>query len=456
MSNYIERVLSSVKEKNSDQPEFIQAVEEVLTTLKPVLEGNNKYEENAILERLTEPERIIIFSVPWMDDKGIIRINRGYRIQYNSAIGPYKGGLRFDPTVNLSVLKFLAFEQVFKNSLTTLPLGGGKGGSDFNPKQSPHTPGLRCSDREVMRFCQSFMLELQRHLGPNTDVPAGDMNVGSREIGYLFGQYRRIANEWSGVLTGKAISFGGSLIRPEATGYGAVYFASNMLATKHETLIGKSCVISGAGNVAVYAALKLISLSAKVMTLSDRSGVLFKKDGLTEDDVRRVIRYKEEARGELEEIVDQFDGAKFFPKARPWEVADKIDCAFPCSRQNELNGAEAEYLVKHGCTLVAEGANMPSTPEAVKVFQSSGILYAPGKAANAGGVATSGLEMSQNSERMLWTAKMVDDKLREIMSAIHDNAYEAAAKYGFQGNYVMGANIAGFTKVADAMLAQGF
>ncbi|MBR4675467.1 MAG: NADP-specific glutamate dehydrogenase [Victivallales bacterium] len=456
MSNYIERVLSSVKEKNSDQPEFIQAVEEVLTTLKPVLEGNNKYEENAILERLTEPERIIIFSVPWMDDKGIIRINRGYRIQYNSAIGPYKGGLRFDPTVNLSVLKFLAFEQVFKNSLTTLPLGGGKGGSDFNPKQSPHTPGLRCSDREVMRFCQSFMLELQRHLGPNTDVPAGDMNVGSREIGYLFGQYRRIANEWSGVLTGKAISFGGSLIRPEATGYGAVYFASNMLATKHETLIGKSCVISGAGNVAVYAALKLISLSAKVMTLSDRSGVLFKKDGLTEDDVRRVIRYKEEARGELEEIVDQFDGAKFFPKARPWEVADKIDCAFPCSRQNELNGAEAEYLVKHGCTLVAEGANMPSTPEAVKVFQSSGILYAPGKAANAGGVATSGLEMSQNSERMLWTAKMVDDKLREIMSAIHDNAYEAAARYGFQGNYVMGANIAGFTKVADAMLAQGF
>ena len=456
MSNYIERVLSSVKEKNSDQPEFIQAVEEVLTTLKPVLEGNNKYEENAILERLTEPERIIIFSVPWMDDKGIIRINRGYRIQYNSAIGPYKGGLRFDPTVNLSVLKFLAFEQVFKNSLTTLPLGGGKGGSDFNPKQSPHTPGLRCSDREVMRFCQSFMLELQRHLGPNTDVPAGDMNVGSREIGYLFGQYRRIANEWSGVLTGKAISFGGSLIRPEATGYGAVYFASNMLATKHETLIGKSCVISGAGNVAVYAALKLISLSAKVMTLSDRSGVLFKKDGLTEDDVRRVIRYKEEARGELEDIVDQFDGAKFFPKARPWEVADKIDCAFPCSRQNELNGAEAEYLVKHGCTLVAEGANMPSTPEAVKVFQSSGILYAPGKAANAGGVATSGLEMSQNSERMLWTAKMVDDKLREIMSAIHDNAYEAAARYGFQGNYVMGANIAGFTKVADAMLAQGF
>ena len=456
MSNYIERVLKDVEAKNSDQPEFLQAVKEVLTTLDPVLATNPKYEEYAILERMVEPERSIIFSVPWMDDKGIDRINRGYRVQYNSAIGPYKGGLRFDPTVNLSVLKFLAFEQVFKNSLTTLPLGGGKGGSDFNPKQSPHTPGLRCSDREVMRFCQSFMLELQRHLGPNTDVPAGDMNVGSREIGYLFGQYRRIANEWSGVLTGKAISFGGSLIRPEATGYGAVYFASNMLATKHETLDGKSCLISGAGNVAVYAALKLISLSAKVMTLSDRSGVLYKPAGLTEDDVRRIIRYKEEVRGELEEIVDQFEGAKFFPKARPWKVADNVDCAFPCSRQNELNGDEAEYLVKHGCTLVAEGANMPSTPDAIKVFQSSGILYAPGKAANAGGVATSGLEMSQNSERMLWTAKMVDDKLREIMSAIHDNAYEAAAKYGFKGNYVMGANIAGFTKVADAMLAQGF
>ena len=456
MSNYIERVLADVRAKNSDQPEFIQAVEEVLSTLHPVLEGNSKYEENAILERLTEPERIIIFSVPWMDDKGTIRINRGYRIQYNSAIGPYKGGLRFDPTVNLSVLKFLAFEQVFKNSLTTLPLGGGKGGSDFNPKQSPHTPGLRCSDREVMRFCQSFMLELQRHLGPNTDVPAGDMNVGSREIGYLFGQYRRIANEWSGVLTGKAISFGGSLIRPEATGYGAVYFASNMLGTKHDTLDGKACVLSGAGNVAVYAALKLISLNAKVMTLSDRSGVLFIENGMTEEDVKRIIRHKEEARGELEEIVSQFKGAKFIPKARPWEVAEKIDCAFPCSRQNELNGKEAEYLVQHGCKLVAEGANMPSTPDAIRVFQSSGILYAPGKAANAGGVATSGLEMSQNSERMLWTAEMVDSKLREIMAAIHNNAYEAAAKYGFTGNYVMGANIAGFTKVADAMLAQGF
>ena len=455
-NEYLKRVYAEVEKRDAHEPEFLQAVREVFESLELVIDNHPEWEKVALLERFVEPERVIEFRVPWVDDQGQVRVNRGYRVQYNSAIGPYKGGLRFDPTVNLSVLKFLAFEQVFKNSLTTLPLGGGKGGSDFNPKQSPHTPGLRCSDREVMRFCQSFMLELQRHLGPNTDVPAGDMNVGSREIGYLFGQYRRIANEWSGVLTGKAISFGGSLIRPEATGYGAVYFASNMLATKHETLIGKSCLISGAGNVAVYAALKLISLSAKVMTLSDRSGVLFKKDGLTEDDVRRIIRYKEEVRGELEEIVDQFEGAKFFPKARPWEVADSVDCAFPCSRQNELNGEEAEYLVKHGCTLVAEGANMPSTPDAVKVFQSAGILYAPGKAANAGGVATSGLEMSQNSERMLWTAKMVDDKLREIMSAIHDNAYEAAAKYGFKGNYVMGANIAGFTKVADAMLAQGF
>ncbi len=456
MSNYIERVLESVKAKNHDQPEFLQAVSEVLTTLRPVLEGNTKYEENAILERLVEPERIIMFSVPWMDDKGIIRINRGYRVQYNSAIGPYKGGLRFDPTVNLSVLKFLAFEQVFKNSLTTLPLGGGKGGSDFDPKHSPHTPSIRCSDREVMRFCQSFMLELQRHVGPNTDVPAGDMNVGGREIGFLFGQYRRIANEWSGVLTGKAPSFGGSLIRPEATGYGCVYFASNMLDTKKQNLEGKVCLISGAGNVASYAAVKLISLNAKVVTLSDRSGVLYIAKGMTEADVRKIMKYKEEARGELEDIVDQFDGAKFFPKARPWQVADHMDCAFPCSRQNELDGADAEYLVKHGCTLVAEGANMPSTPEAVDVFLKSGILYAPGKAANAGGVATSGLEMSQNSERLLWSAQMVDNKLREIMSAIHDNAYEAAAKYGFKGNYVMGANIAGFTKVADAMLAQGF
>ena len=456
MSKYVEEVLASVREKNADQPEFLQAVEEVLTTLTPVLDGNPRYQEYAILERLVEPERIIIFSVPWMDDKGTVRINRGYRVQYNSAIGPYKGGLRFDPTVNLSVLKFLAFEQVFKNSLTTLPLGGGKGGSDFNPKQSPHTPGLRCSDREVMRFCQSFMLELQRHLGPNTDVPAGDMNVGGREIGYLFGEYRRISNEWSGVLTGKAPSFGGSLIRPEATGYGAVYFAENMLATRNEGISGKICVISGAGNVASHAALKLVSLDAKVVTLSDRSGTLYMEKGFTKEEIEAIMNYKEHARGELEEITTRFAGAKFFPKARPWQVANRIDCAFPCSRQNELDEKDAEYLVKHGCTLVAEGANMPSTPKAIEVFHNAGILFAPGKAANAGGVATSGLEMSQNSERMLWSAQMVDAKLREIMRAIHDNAFEAAAAYGYPGNYVMGANIAGFIKVADAMLAQGF
>ena len=456
MSDYIDEVLANCKAKNADQPEFLQAVEEVLTTLRPVLKGNKKYQENAILERLVEPDRIIIFSVPWMDDKGIVRINRGYRVQYNSAIGPYKGGLRFDPTVNLSVLKFLAFEQVFKNSLTTLPLGGGKGGSDFNPKQSPHTPGLRCSDREVMRFCQSFMLELQRHLGPNTDVPAGDMNVGGREIGYLFGEYRRIANEWTGVLTGKALSFGGSLIRPEATGFGAVYFAENMLATKNENIAGKVCAISGAGNVASYAALKLVTLDAKVVTLSDRSGTIYVEEGLTKENIETIMSYKEHARGELEEIAANFPGAKFFPKARPWQVVSHVDCAFPCSRQNELDKSDAEYLIKHGCKLVAEGANMPSTPDAVAAFQKAGVLFAPGKAANAGGVATSGLEMSQNSERMLWSAQMVDNKLREIMKAIHDNAYEAAAAYGFPGNYVMGANIAGFVKVADAMLAQGF
>jgi glutamate dehydrogenase (NADP+) len=444
---YAQTVLADVKAKNPNEPEFLQAVTEVLGTLEPVLKARPKYEKAGVLERLVEPERVIMFRVPWTDDAGKLHVNRGYRVQYNSAIGPYKGGLRFDSTVNLSVLKFLGFEQVFKNSLTTLPMGGGKGGSDFNPKGR--------SDAEVMRFCQSFMTELFRHIGPDTDVPAGDMNVGGREIGYLFGQYRRISNEWTGVLTGKALSFGGSLIRPEATGYGAVYFASSMLAKKHQTLDGKVCAVSGSGNVASYAALKLISLDAKVVTLSDRSGTLYVEKGFTEADVDKVKACKEVLRGELEDIVDQIDGAKFFPKKNPWQIADSIDCAFPCSRQNELDGDDAAYLLKHGCKLVAEGANMPSTPEAVKEFLDSKILYAPGKAANAGGVATSGLEMSQNSERLLWSAKMVDDKLREIMSAIHDNAYEAAAKYGFKGNYVMGANIAGFKKVAAAMMAQG-
>ena len=455
MSKYIDSVLKNLQTRNASQPEFLQAAEEVLTTLSPVVDAHPEYQENAILERLVEPERVIMFRVPWIDDKGIVRVNRGYRVQFNSAIGPYKGGLRFDPTVNLSVLKFLGFEQIFKNSLTTLPLGGGKGGSDFNPKQSPHTPGQRCSDREVMRFCQAFMTELCRHVGPDTDVPAGDMNVGGREIGYLFGQYRKITNEWNGVLTGKALSFGGSLIRPEATGYGCVYFAENMLATKKDNFKGKICAVSGSGNVASYAAKKLISLGAKVVTLSDRSGAIYAKNGLSMSDLKTIMDLKSIRRGELSEIAKELKGVKFFQGVNVWQLPSKVDCAFPCARQNELNGEDAAYLLKHGCKLVAEGANMPSTPEAVSAFLKAKILYAPGKAANAGGVATSGLEMSQNAARMYWSAKVVDDKLREIMCSIHDNAYEAAAKYGHKGNYVMGANIAGFTKVADAMVAQG-
>ena len=453
MSKYVDSVMAGLKARNANEPEFLQAAEEVLSTLDPVLKANPQYEQNAILERIVEPERVVMFRVPWVDDKGIVRVNRGYRIQQNSAIGPYKGGLRFDPSVNLSVLKFLAFEQVFKNSLTTLPMGGGKGGSDFNPKQSPHTPGKRCSDAEVMRFCQSFMTELFRHIGPDTDVPAGDMNVGGREIGYLFGQYKRLANEWTGVLTGKGLSFGGSLIRPEATGYGDVYFAENMLAKRGETFEGKKCVISGSGNVATYAAEKLIQLGAKVLTLSDRSGTIVVKDGISEDLLKTVMELKTVKRGELSEI--KAKGVQFVAKKNSWQLVDKIDAAFPCARQNELNGQDAEYLLKHGCTLVGEGANMPSTPDAIEAFVKAKIMYSPGKASNAGGVATSGLEMSQNSERLSWTREEVDAKLRGIMKAIHDNAWEAAAKYGKKGNYVVGANIAGFVKVADAMVAQG-
>ena len=455
MSKYLDKVLAEVKTKNPHQPEFFQAVSEVLTSLDPVLKSNPQYEKNAILERLVEPERVVMFRVPWVDDKGVIRVNRGYRVQMNSAIGPYKGGLRFDPTVNLSVLKFLAFEQVFKNSLTTLPMGGGKGGSDFNPKVSPHTPSKRCSDGEVMRFCQSFMTELYSHIGAETDVPAGDMNVGGREIGYLFGQYKRIANKWTGVLTGKGLSFGGSLIRPEATGYGAVYFAQNMLEKRGETFEGRRCVISGSGNVASYAAEKLLHLGAKVLTLSDRSGTVYAPEGISAKFLEDVMTLKNVKRGELVEIAKKSKAVKFYPNTSPWQVADKIDAAFPCARQNELDGADAAYLLKHGCTLVSEGANMPSTPDAVSAFLKAKIMYAPGKASNAGGVATSGLEMSQNSERITWTEKEVDAKLRDIMKAIHDNAWEAAAKYGAKGNYVMGANIAGFMKVADAMVAQG-
>ena len=453
MSKYVDSVLKNLKAKNANEPEFIQAAEEVLLTLDPVLKANPQYEQNAILERIVEPERVVIFRVPWVDDTGKVRVNRGYRIQQNSAIGPYKGGLRFDPSVNLSVLKFLAFEQVFKNSLTTLPMGGGKGGSDFNPKQSPHTPGKRCSDAEVMRFCQSFMTELFRHIGPDTDVPAGDMNVGGREIGYLFGQYKRLANEWTGVLTGKGLSFGGSLIRPEATGYGDVYFAENMLAKRGETFEGKRCVISGSGNVATYAAQKLMQLGAKVLTLSDRSGSIVVKDGITPDLLAEVMNLKTVKRGELSEI--KAKGVQFVAKKNSWQLVDKIDAAFPCARQNELDGKDAAYLLKHGCTLVGEGANMPSTPDAIDAFVKAKIMYSPGKASNAGGVATSGLEMSQNSERLSWTREEVDAKLKGIMKAIHDNAWESAAKYGKKGNYVVGANIAGFTKVADAMVAQG-
>ena len=455
MNKYIANVLADVKAKNADQPEFLQAVEEVLTTLAPVIEANPAYQANAILERIVEPERTIIFRVPWIDDKGIVRVNRGYRVQFNSAIGPYKGGLRFDPSVNLSVLKFLGFEQVFKNSLTTLPMGGGKGGSDFNPKVSPHTPGKRCSDREVMRFCQSFMTELFRHIGADTDVPAGDMNVGGREIGYLFGQYRKIANEFTGVLTGKGLSFGGSLVRPEATGYGDVYFAANMLAMRGDTLEGKRCVVSGSGNVATYAAEKLMQLGAKVLTLSDRSGAIYAKDGITPKMLKDVMHLKTVTRGELADFAKKTKAVKFFKGANSWQLADKVDCAFPCARQNELNGKDAAYLLKHGCVLVGEGANMPSTPDAIAAFAKAKIMFSPGKASNAGGVATSGLEMSQNSERLSWTAEEVDTKLKGIMKAIHDNAWNAAEKYGHKGDYVMGANIAGFTKVADAMLAQG-
>ena len=455
MSKYVDSVLAGLKARNANEPEFLQAAEEVLLTLDPVLKANPQYEANAILERIVEPERIVIFRVPWVDDKGVVRVNRGYRIQQNSAIGPYKGGLRFDPSVNLSVLKFLAFEQVFKNSLTTLPMGGGKGGSDFNPKQSPHTPGKRCSDAEVMRFCQSFMTELFRHIGPDTDVPAGDMNVGGREIGYMFGQYKRLANEFTGVLTGKGLSFGGSLIRPEATGYGDVYFAENMLAKRGETFAGKRCVISGSGNVASFAAEKLLQLGAKVLTLSDRSGAILCEDGLTEKMLKDIMYLKNVTRGELADFAKKTKAVKFFKGVNSWQLTDKIDAAFPCARQNELNGKDAEYLLKHGCTLVGEGANMPSTPDAIDAFVKAKIMYSPGKASNAGGVATSGLEMSQNSERFSWTREEVDAKLKGIMKAIHDNAWESAAKYGKKGNYVVGANIAGFTKVADAMVAQG-
>ena len=442
MEQKIHDFIKEVAAKNVGETEFLQAVEEVAEVIIPFMEANPKYNNKMLLERMVEPERAITFRVSWLDDKGNIQVNRGYRIQFNSAIGPYKGGLRFHPSVNLGILKFLGFEQVFKNSLTTLPMGGGKGGSDFNPKGK--------SDNEVMKFCQSFMTELARHIGPNTDVPAGDIGVGGREIGFMFGQYKRIKNEFTGVLTGKGMSWGGSLIRPEATGYGNVYFAQNMLAVKGDSFKGKTVAISGAGNVAQYACEKATELGAKVVTLSDSSGYIYDAKGIDAEKLAFVMELKNVKRGRIKEYADQF-GCEFH-EGRPWSV--NCDIALPCATQNELNEEEAKTLVANGCMCVSEGANMPSTPEAIAVFQAAKILFAPGKASNAGGVATSGLEMSQNQLRMNWTREEVDSKLKHIMKAIHTSCI----KYGTDGDYVdyvKGANIAGFVKVADAMLDQG-
>jgi glutamate dehydrogenase (NADP+) len=443
MGQKIHNFMSEVAAKNAGETEFLQAVEEVAEAIIPFMEDNPKYNNKMLLERMVEPERVLMFRVPWLDDNGNIQVNRGYRVEFNSAIGPYKGGLRFHPSVNLSILKFLGFEQVFKNSLTTLPMGGGKGGSDFNPKGK--------SDNEVMKFCQSFMTELCRHIGPNTDVPAGDIGVGGREIGFMFGQYKRIRNEFTGVLTGKGMSWGGSLIRPEATGYGNVYFAQNMLAVKGDSFSGKTVAISGAGNVAQYACQKATELGAKVVTLSDSSGFIYDANGIDAEKLAFVMELKNVRRGRIKEYADKF-GCDFHAGARPWSV--NCDIALPCATQNELDQAEAKTLVANGCMLVSEGANMPTTPEAVAVFQDAKILFAPGKASNAGGVATSGLEMSQNSLRMNWTREEVDTKLKQIMQDIHSSCIE----YGTEGDYVdyvKGANIAGFVKVADAMLDQG-
>ena len=442
MKKKVHDFMQGVIEKNPNEIEFLQAVEEVAEAVIPFMEGNPKYNNKMLLERMVEPERVLMFRVPWLDDSGKTQVNRGYRVGFNSAIGPYKGGLRFHPSVNLSILKFLGFEQVFKNSLTTLPMGGGKGGSDFNPKGK--------SDNEVMKFCQSFMTELCRHIGPNTDVPAGDIGVGAREIGFMFGQYKRIRNEFSGVLTGKGISWGGSLIRPEATGYGNVYFAQNMLAVTGDSFKGKTVVISGSGNVAQYACQKATELGANVVALSDSSGYIYDPEGIDSDKLAFVMDLKNVKRGRIKEYSDEY-GCEFH-EGRPWAL--KCDIALPCATQNELNGEEAKMLIDNGCICVSEGANMPSNPEAIEVFQNAKILFAPGKASNAGGVATSGLEMSQNSLRMNWTREEVDSKLKQIMSNIHSSC----VKYGKEGDYidyVQGANIAGFVKVADAMLDQG-
>lgn len=442
---YVQRVWENVQAKNASEPEFLQAVHEVLETLEIVAEKMPELEKYAILERCVEPERTVIFRVPWTDDAGKVHVNRGYRIQFNGAIGPYKGGIRFHPSVNLSILKFLGFEQVFKNSLTTLPMGGAKGGADFDPHGK--------SDAEVMRFCQSFMAELYRHIGPDTDVPAGDIGVGAREVGYMFGYYKRLKNEFTGVLTGKGRSFGGSLIRPEATGYGLIYFAENMLAKKNKSLKGLRCAVSGSGNVAQYAVRKLIQSGAKPLTMSDSSGFIYDPDGIDEEKFAFIQELKNVRRGRISEYVQKYPSAQYTAGKRPWSVT--VDCAFPCATQNELNAEEAQELIKNGVSLVAEGANMPCTPEAVTLFQKAGVLYAPGKASNAGGVAVSGLEMSQNSMRYSWTAEEVDAKLKAIMKDIHDSAYQASARFGMEGNYAAGANIAGFLKVAEAMIAQG-
>ena len=443
MSSYVQRVLDDVKSKNANEPEFIQAVEEVLSTLTPVLEANPQYEKAAILERMVEPERVVMFRVPWVDDNGVVQVNRGYRVQFNSAIGPYKGGLRFHPTVTLSVLKFLGFEQTFKNSLTTLPMGGGKGGSDFNPRGK--------SDGEVMRFCQSFMTELSRHIGADTDVPAGDIGVGGREVGYLFGQYKRLRNEFVGVLTGKGRPFGGSLVRPEATGYGTVYFAQYMLEKLGQDIKGKTVALSGFGNVAWGAAQKLVQLGAKVVAISGPDGYIYDEKGMTQEGVDYMLELRASNNDVVEPYAAKF-GAKFVKGRKPWEV--KCDIAFPCAIQNELNEDDAKALVANGCMMVVETSNMGCTADAVN-YLNGRVAFAPGKAANAGGVAVSGLEMSQNSMRLSWSAEEVDAKLKDIMKSIHDNAYDTAEKYGMKGNYVAGANLAGFIKVADAMVAQG-
>lgn len=445
MEAKIKQFMDEVRTRNGHEPEFIQAVQEVAETVIPYIAKNEIYNGKNILLRMVEPERLLSFRVAWVDDDGEIHVNRGYRIQMNSAIGPYKGGLRFHPTVNASILKFLAFEQVFKNSLTTLPMGGGKGGSDFDPKGK--------SDDEVMRFCHAFMLELNRHIGPNTDVPAGDIGVGAREIGFLFGMYKKIRNEFTGVLTGKGRSWGGSLIRPEATGYGTVYFAQSMMQTNGMDFKGKNVTISGSGNVAQFAAEKALHLGAKVLTLSDSQGYIHDKDGIDEEKLAYVMDLKNNKRGRISEYANKYSSATFHKEKTPWDVP--CDIALPCATQNELDGEHAKVLIKNGCICVAEGANMPSTPEAIYEFHAAKILFAPGKASNAGGVATSGLEMSQNSLRISWTREEVDERLRKIMSDIHDSCIEYGKEEDGYCNYVKGANIAGFVKVADAMLAQG-